>query len=166
MELESQSSSSLIKYHRGGVFVRNPLSYEYEILTEIPDVDLLSLDLPGFLKLLQTECTGSVKSLFYLVPGLEFHLGLKAIKSASDFDDCVQCGVKNEHVLHIYASHTVFELNAATSDQNDPLSDSDSELEDECYNLYDYCSESESETRCRFGEQSISQTLSQYLKKK
>lgn len=103
MESESPASSFFIKYHRGGVFVRNPLSYDYEILSEIFNVDLVSLDLPRFIKLLQSEFTISVKSLFYLVPGLEFHLGLKAIKSDSDFDDCVQCGVNNDHVLHIYA---------------------------------------------------------------
>ena len=128
------------------MFLRDPLSYDYEILSEIPNVDLVSLDLPGFIKLLQTEFTGSVKSLFYLVPGLDFHLGLKAIKSDSDFDACVQCGVNKDNVLHIYAAHEEFELNATTTEHNDPLSDSGSDLEDEDYNVYDYCSETESDT--------------------
>ena len=149
MELESPASSFLIKYHRGGVFVRNPLSYDYEMLSEIPNVDLVSLGLPRFIKFLQSEFTSSVKSLFYLVPGLDFHLGLKAIKSDSDFDECVQCGVNNDHVLHIYASHEEFELNATTGDdnvgENDEPSDSGSDLEDGDFNVYDYCSETESD---------------------
>lgn len=49
MESASTASSFLIKYHWGGVFVRDPLSYDYEILSEIPNVDIVSLDLPGFI---------------------------------------------------------------------------------------------------------------------
>nr|GEX83363.1 transposase, Ptta/En/Spm [Tanacetum cinerariifolium] len=42
---DSQEASFLIKYHWGGVFVRDLLSYDYEILSEIPNVDLVSLGL-------------------------------------------------------------------------------------------------------------------------
>nr|GEZ55025.1 hypothetical protein CTI12_AA319060 [Tanacetum cinerariifolium] len=97
MASDSQEASILIKYHRGGVFVRDPLSYDYEILYEIPNVDLVSLGLAGFISLLETEFTSSVKSLFYLVPGLDFHLGLKPLKCKADFNEC---GVNNDHVLH------------------------------------------------------------------
>nr|GEU75306.1 zinc finger, CCHC-type [Tanacetum cinerariifolium] len=97
----------LIKYHWGGVFVRDPLSYDYEILSEIPNVDLVSLGLAGFMSLLETEFTSFVKSLFYLVPSLNFHLGLKPLKCKADFNECVQCGVNNDHVLHVSEeSHT------------------------------------------------------------
>ncbi|GKB80664.1 hypothetical protein Tco_0947559, partial [Tanacetum coccineum] len=93
MASESQPSTFLIKYHWGGVFVRDPLSYEYEILSKIPDVDLVSLGLAGFINLLKTECTGSVKSIFYLVPGFdsEFDLNESTNKqnndSGSELDD-------------------------------------------------------------------------------
>ncbi|GJX76735.1 hypothetical protein Tco_0323546 [Tanacetum coccineum] len=42
--------------------------------------------LAGFINQLKTACTGYVKSIFYLVPGLEFHLGLKPLKYDTDFD--------------------------------------------------------------------------------
>ncbi|GKA11293.1 hypothetical protein Tco_0690726 [Tanacetum coccineum] len=127
----------------GGVFVRDPLSYEYEILSEIPDVDLVSLGLAGFINQLKTECTGSVKSIFYLVPGLEFHLGLKPIKCYTDFDAFVQCGVNHDHVLHVYSSSSEFDLNESTNEQNN---DSGSELDDDDYNVYDYASSAKSST--------------------
>nr|GEZ62235.1 transposase, Ptta/En/Spm [Tanacetum cinerariifolium]GEZ62240.1 transposase, Ptta/En/Spm [Tanacetum cinerariifolium]GEZ62259.1 transposase, Ptta/En/Spm [Tanacetum cinerariifolium] len=57
MASESQPSTFLIKYHRGGVFVRDHLSYDYEMLSEQPNVDLDSLDLASFLNHLETECT-------------------------------------------------------------------------------------------------------------
>ncbi|GJZ61915.1 hypothetical protein Tco_0618052 [Tanacetum coccineum] len=110
MPSKSQPSTFLIKYHRGGVFVRDPDLYEYKILLEIPDVDLVSLGLAGFINQLKTECTGSVKSIFYLVLGLEFHLGLKPLKYDSDFDAFVQCGVNHDHVLHVYSSSSEFDL--------------------------------------------------------
>ncbi|GJX34570.1 multidrug resistance-associated protein 5 [Tanacetum coccineum] len=143
MASDSQEASFLIKYHRGGVFVRDPLSYDYEILSEIPNVDLVSLGLAGFISLLETEFTSSVKSLFYLVPGLDFHLGLKPLKCEADFKECVECGVNNDHVLHVYASHSEFDLNETTTEQND---NSGSDLEDDDYNVYDYCSSEESDT--------------------
>ncbi|GJS19595.1 hypothetical protein Tco_0448227 [Tanacetum coccineum] len=143
MASDSQEASFLIKYHRGGVFVRDPLSYDYEILSEIPNVDLVSLGLAGFISLLETEFTSSVKSLFYLVHGLDFHLGLKPLKCEADFKECVECGVNNDHVLHVYASHSEFDLNETTTEQND---NSGSDLEDDDYNVYDYCSSEESDT--------------------
>nr|GFA97228.1 hypothetical protein [Tanacetum cinerariifolium] len=115
MASESQPSTFLIKYHWGGVFVRDPLSYEYEILSEIPD------------------------SIFYLVPGLEFHFGLKPLKCYTNFDAFVQCGVNHDHVLHVYSSSSEFDLN----EQNN---DSESELDDDDYNVYDYASSAESDT--------------------
>nr|GEU82720.1 transposase, Ptta/En/Spm [Tanacetum cinerariifolium]GEW11898.1 transposase, Ptta/En/Spm [Tanacetum cinerariifolium] len=139
MASESQPSTFLIKYHRGGVFVRDPLSYEYEILSEILDVDLVSLGLVGFINQLKTECTGSVKSIFYLVPGIEFHLGLKPLKYDTDFDAFVQCGVNHDHVLRVYSSRFEFDIN----EQNN---DSGSELDDDDYNVYDYASSAESDT--------------------
>ncbi|GKC33188.1 hypothetical protein Tco_1040482 [Tanacetum coccineum] len=147
MASESQPSTFLIKYHRVGVFVRYPLSYDYEILSEVPNVDLVSLGLVGFINLLETKCTGSMKSLFYLVPGLEFHLGLKPLKCDTDFDNFVQCGVNNDHVLHVYASHSEFELNETTTEQNLGVhDDSGSDLDDDDYNVYGYCSSKESVT--------------------
>ncbi|GJZ98932.1 multidrug resistance-associated protein 5 [Tanacetum coccineum] len=143
MASDSQEVYFLIKYHRGGVFVRNPFSYDYEILSEIPNVDLVSLGLVGFISLLETEFTSSMKSLFYLVPGLDFHLGLKPLKCEADFKECVECGVNNDHVLHVYASHSEFDLNETTTEQND---NSGSDLEDDDYNVYDYCSSEESDT--------------------
>ncbi|GKD06928.1 hypothetical protein Tco_1186613 [Tanacetum coccineum] len=118
MASDSQEASFLIKYHRGGVFVRDPLSYDYEILSEIPNVDLVSLGLAGFISLLETEFTSSVKSLFYLVPGLDFHLGLEPLKCEADFNKCV---VNNDHVLHVYAYHS--EVDQPLQEMERPLQD-------------------------------------------
>ncbi|GJW55014.1 hypothetical protein Tco_0099099 [Tanacetum coccineum] len=88
-----------------------------------------------------------MKSLFYLVPGLEFHLGLKPLKCDTEFDNFVQCGVNNDHVLHVYASHSEFELNETTTEQNLGVNDdSGSDLDDDDYNVYGYCSSKESVT--------------------
>nr|GEX58497.1 putative ribonuclease H-like domain-containing protein [Tanacetum cinerariifolium] len=104
----------------GGVFVRDHLLYDYEILSEIPNVDLVSLD---------------------------FHLGLKPLKCDTNFDDCVQCGVNNDHVLHVYAFHSEFNLNETTTEQNlRGNDDSVSDLEEDDYNVYDYCNSKESDT--------------------
>ncbi|GJR64872.1 hypothetical protein Tco_0010937 [Tanacetum coccineum] len=96
---------------------------------------------------MKTECIGSVKSLFYLVTGLEFHLGMKSLTCDTDFDAFVQCGIYNDYVSHVYASNSEFELNESTTGQilgvND---DSGSELDDDYYNIYDYCSSAESDT--------------------
>nr|GEV25508.1 hypothetical protein [Tanacetum cinerariifolium] len=99
--------------------------------------------LAGFISLLEIEFTSSVKSLFYLVPGLDFHLGLKQLKYEADCKECVECGVNNDHVLHVYASHSKFDLNETTTEQND---NSESDLEDDDYNVYDYFSSKESDT--------------------
>ncbi|GKA64622.1 hypothetical protein Tco_0764329 [Tanacetum coccineum] len=98
MASESQPSTFLIKYHRGGVFVRDPLLYEYEILSEIPDVDLVSLGLAGFINQLKTECTGSVKSIFYLVSGLdsEFDLNEQNNDRKGQVNHCTLCSA-SEH---------------------------------------------------------------------
>ncbi|GJX99612.1 hypothetical protein Tco_0356631 [Tanacetum coccineum] len=81
------------------------------------------------------------------MPGLEFHLGLKPLKCDSDFDDFVQCGVNNDNVLHMYASHSKFEPNETTTEQNLGVNDdSGSDLDDDDYNVYDYCSSGESDT--------------------
>ncbi|GJR13667.1 hypothetical protein Tco_0796319 [Tanacetum coccineum] len=147
MASKSQEASFLIKYHRGGMFVRDPLSYDYEILSEIPNVDLVSLGLVGFISPLKTEYTSYVKSLFYLVPGLDFHLGLKPLKCETDFNECIQCGVNNDHVLHVYASRSEFDLNETTTKQNlRGNDDSVSDLEEDDYNVYDYYSSEESDT--------------------
>nr|GEX79946.1 hypothetical protein [Tanacetum cinerariifolium] len=84
----------------GGIFIRDPLSYEYEILFKIPDVDLVSL-------------------------GLEFHLGLKPFKCDTDFDAFVQCGVNHDHVLHVYSSSIEFDLNEQNNDSGSELDDDD-----------------------------------------
>ncbi|GKE02325.1 hypothetical protein Tco_1390308, partial [Tanacetum coccineum] len=99
--------------------------------------------LDGFISLLETEFTSYVKSLFYLVPSLGFHLGLQPLKYEVDFNECVECGVNNDHVLHVYAFHSEFDLNETTTEQND---NSGSDLEEDDYNVYDYCSSEESDT--------------------
>ncbi|GJV58948.1 hypothetical protein Tco_1465048 [Tanacetum coccineum] len=137
----------MIKYHRGGVFVRDSLSYDYEILSKIPNVDLVSLGLAGFISLLETEFTSSVKSLFYLVHGLDFHLRLKPLKCETGFNECVQCGVNNDHILHVYVSHSEFDINETTTKKNlRENENSGSDLEEDDYNVYDYCSSEESDT--------------------
>ncbi|GKB49705.1 hypothetical protein Tco_0900458, partial [Tanacetum coccineum] len=75
----------------------------------------------------------SVKPNFYLVPGLEFHLGLKPLKYDTDFDAFVECGVNRDRVLHVYSSSSEFDIKEKNND-------SGSELDDDDYNLYGYSS--------------------------
>nr|GEU55805.1 tetratricopeptide-like helical domain, DYW domain protein [Tanacetum cinerariifolium] len=80
-------------------------------------------------------------SIFYLVPGLDFHLGLKPIKYDTDFDSFVQCGVNHGHDLHVYSSSFEFDLNEQNNDSGSELDDDDDD-----YNVYDYASSAESDT--------------------
>ncbi|GJY51925.1 hypothetical protein Tco_0442772 [Tanacetum coccineum] len=54
MAYSSSSSSYLIGFHRGGVFVRDPFSYDYEMLFEIPNVDMAGMNFVAFVKLLNS----------------------------------------------------------------------------------------------------------------
>nr|GFD52955.1 transposase, Ptta/En/Spm [Tanacetum cinerariifolium] len=56
---------------------------------------------------------------------------------------CVDCGVNINHVLHVYASQSKFDLNETNNEQND---NSGSDLEEDDHNVYDYCSSEESDT--------------------
>ncbi|GKC32461.1 hypothetical protein Tco_1039755 [Tanacetum coccineum] len=123
MASSSSSSSYLIRFHRGGVFVSDPFSYDYEMLSEIPNVEM---DAMNFLK-----------------------LGLRTLKTDNDLAQCVEVAAKNDNVVDIYVSHSVFDFCDATSssrqhvdnvEQNDA---SDSDLDDDDYNIYEYDSESE-----------------------
>ncbi|GJW73223.1 hypothetical protein Tco_0132593 [Tanacetum coccineum] len=145
MASSSSSSTFLIKFHRGGVFVRDPFSYDFEILSEIPNVDLVTLGYVGFVKLLVSECSSDMKQIFYRVPGLDFELGLKPLKNDADLVECIECGTKNDYVLHIYVSHSVFDLHDATATTSQQNVDSESDLEDD-YNIFDYNSSEESDT--------------------
>ena len=82
MATSSSSSTFLIKFHRGGVFVRDPnLVYDFDILTEIPNVNVLDLGFVGLVKLLVSQCTScDIKQIFYCIPGLDLDLGLKTLK--------------------------------------------------------------------------------------
>nr|GEZ32082.1 transposase, Ptta/En/Spm [Tanacetum cinerariifolium] len=72
---------------------------------------------------------------------------LKPLKCDDDFDAFVQCSVNNDHVLHVYSSSSEFDLNESTIEQNVRVkNDSGSELDDDDYNIYDYCSSVESDT--------------------
>ncbi|GKC14678.1 hypothetical protein Tco_1011460 [Tanacetum coccineum] len=53
--------------------------------------------------------------VLYLVPGLDFELGLKTLENDEDLAKCVECGARNYYVLHIYVSHFVFDLHDATA---------------------------------------------------
>ncbi|GJR15684.1 hypothetical protein Tco_0798336 [Tanacetum coccineum] len=115
MASSSSSFTYLIKFHLGRVFVRGPFSYAYEILTEIPNVDMVALNFVSFVKLLVSECSSDTKQFFYHVLGLELKLGLRIFKNDEDLAQCIELGDKNGNVLDIYVSHTVFELHDATS---------------------------------------------------
>ncbi|GJV20104.1 hypothetical protein Tco_1369124 [Tanacetum coccineum] len=145
MASSSSSSTFLIKFHRGGVFVRDPFSYDFEILFEIPNVDLITLGYVGFVKLLVSECSSDIKQIFYRVPGLDFELGLKPLKNDADLVECIECGTKNDYALHIYVSHYVFDLHDATATTSQQNVDTESDLEDD-YNIFDYNSSEESDT--------------------
>ncbi|GJR31244.1 transposase, MuDR, plant [Tanacetum coccineum] len=149
MASSSSSSSYLIRFHRGGVFVSDPFSYDYEILSEIPNVEMDAMNFVSFVKLLVSECSSDIKQIFYQVPGLELKLGLRTLKTDNDLAQCVEVAAKNDNVVDIYVSHSVFDFCDATSssrqhvdnvEQNDA---SDSDLDDDDYNIYEYDSESE-----------------------
>ncbi|GJR37178.1 transposase, MuDR, plant [Tanacetum coccineum] len=145
MAYSSSSSSYLIRFHRGGVFVRDPFSYDYEMLSEIPNVDLGAINFIGFVKLLVSECSSDIKQIFCHVAGLLLELGLRTLKSDEDLAKYVELGAQNDNVLDIYVSHSVFEFFDATSNSKQQVGndehndDSDSDLDD----VYVYDSESE-----------------------
>ncbi|GJU22648.1 (R)-mandelonitrile lyase-like protein [Tanacetum coccineum] len=145
MASSSSSSTFLIKFHRGGVFVRDHFSYNFEILSEIPNVDLVTMGYVGFVKLLVSECSSDIKQIFYHVSGLDFELGLKPLKNDADLVECIECGTKSYYVLHIYVSHSVFDLHDATAITSQQNVDTESDLEDD-YNIFDYNSSEESDT--------------------
>ncbi|GKF14594.1 hypothetical protein Tco_0056056, partial [Tanacetum coccineum] len=64
MTSSSSSSSYLIRFHRGGVFVSDPFSYDYEMLSEIPNVEMDAMNFVSFVKLLVSECSSDIKQIF------------------------------------------------------------------------------------------------------
>ncbi|GJU68115.1 hypothetical protein Tco_1254374 [Tanacetum coccineum] len=72
--------------------------------------------------------------MFYLYPSKDLDSGLRCLNSDAQLKECVECG-KNDCVVHINLSSSVFELNEADG--------SDSDLEDD---FYDYFSEDDSDT--------------------
>ncbi|GJT92874.1 hypothetical protein Tco_1081719 [Tanacetum coccineum] len=145
MASSSSSSSYLIRFHRGGVFVRDPFSYDYEMLSEIPNVDMGAMNFVGFVKLLVSECSSDIKQIFYHVAGLSLELGLRTLKNDEDLAKCVELGAQNDNVLDIYVSDSVFDFFDATSSSKQHVGnaehndDSDNDLDDE----FVYDSESE-----------------------
>ncbi|GJT78122.1 transposase, MuDR, plant [Tanacetum coccineum] len=89
MASSSSSSSYLIRFHRGGVFVRDPFSYDYEMLSEIPNVDMGAMNFVSFVKLLVSECSSDIKQIFYHVASLSLELGLRTLKNDEDLAKCV-----------------------------------------------------------------------------
>ncbi|GJY94916.1 transposase, MuDR, plant [Tanacetum coccineum] len=55
MASSSSSSSYLIRFHRGGVFVRDHFSYDYEMLSEIPNVDMGAMNFVGFVNFCEVK---------------------------------------------------------------------------------------------------------------
>ncbi|GJT96911.1 hypothetical protein Tco_1092429 [Tanacetum coccineum] len=135
MASSSQSSNFVINFHRGGSFVRNPLTYDFEILSKVENVDLSSMDYDALGRLIGSEFSGEVKSMFYLLSGKDLDSGLRCLNSDAQLKECVECGKKNDFVVDIYLSSSVFELNGGDG--------SDSDLEDD---LFDYFSEEDSDT--------------------
>nr|GEV77074.1 transposase, Ptta/En/Spm [Tanacetum cinerariifolium] len=110
------------------MFVRDPFSYDFEILSEISNVDLVTLGYVGFVKLLVVEFSSDMKQIFYRMPSLDLELGLKPLKNDADL---VECGTKNDYVLHIYVSHSVFDLHDATATTSQQNVDTESDLKDD-----------------------------------
>ncbi|GKE48777.1 hypothetical protein Tco_1480035 [Tanacetum coccineum] len=119
MASSSSSSSYLIRFHHGGVFVRDHFSYDYEMLSEIPNVDMGAINFVGFVKLLVSECSSDIKQFFYHVAGLGLELGLRTLKNDEDLAKCIDS-----------------KQQVGNAEHND---DSDSDLDD----VYVYDSESE-----------------------
>ncbi|PWA99577.1 hypothetical protein CTI12_AA005660 [Artemisia annua] len=152
MASSSSTSTFLIKFHRGGVFVRDPFSYDYDMLSEIKNVNVSELGYVGLVKLLVAQCASDIQQFFYVVPGLDLEAGLRSLKNEADLKKCVELGEKHGNVLDIYVSHSVFELHDATSpnalpqvENVQPNDDSDSDLEGD-YNIFEYDTEEESDT--------------------
>ncbi|GJZ93379.1 hypothetical protein Tco_0665444 [Tanacetum coccineum] len=149
MASSSSSSSYLLRLHRGGVFVRDPFYYDYKMLSKIPNIYMGGMNFVGFVKLLVNECSSDIKQFFYHVASLSLKLGLRTLKNDEDLAKCVELGAKNDNVLDIYVSHSVFDFFNATSSSQQHVGnvehndDSDSDLDD----VFIYDSESkESET--------------------
>ncbi|GJU33169.1 hypothetical protein Tco_1176758 [Tanacetum coccineum] len=81
MASSSQSSNFVINFHRGCSFVRNPLTYDFEILSKVENVDISSMDYDALGRLIGSEFSGEVKSMFYLLPGKDLDSGLRCLNS-------------------------------------------------------------------------------------
>ncbi|GJT76352.1 transposase, MuDR, plant [Tanacetum coccineum] len=79
MASSSQSSNFVTNFHRGGSFVRNPLTCDFEILSKVENVDLSSMDYDAIGRLIRSEFSGEVKSMFYLLPGKDLDSGLSSV---------------------------------------------------------------------------------------
>ncbi|GKC42575.1 (R)-mandelonitrile lyase-like protein [Tanacetum coccineum] len=86
MASSSQSSNFVINFHRGGSFVRNPLTYDFEILVKVKNVDLSSMDYDALGRLILSEFSSEVKSMFYLLPGKDLDSGLSSMFELNEAD--------------------------------------------------------------------------------
>ncbi|GJU03902.1 (R)-mandelonitrile lyase-like protein [Tanacetum coccineum] len=86
MASSSQSSNFVINFHRGGSFVRNPLTYDFEILVKVENVDLSSMDYDALGRLILSEFSSEVKSMFYLLPGKDLDSGLSSMFELNEAD--------------------------------------------------------------------------------
>ncbi|GJT88037.1 hypothetical protein Tco_1069754 [Tanacetum coccineum] len=143
MASSSSSSSYLIRFHRGGVFVRGPFSYDYEMLSEIPNVDMGAMNFVGFVKLLVSECSSDIKQIFYHVVGLSLELGLRTLKNDEDLAKCIELGAQNDNVLDIYVSHSVSDFFDATSSSKQQVGNDEHNGDSDLDDVYVYDSESE-----------------------
>ena len=84
MASSSSTSTFLIKFHRGSVFVRDPFSYDYDMLSEITNVNVSELGYVGLVKLLVAQCASDIQQFFYVVPGLDLEAGLRSLKNEAD----------------------------------------------------------------------------------
>ncbi|GJZ56047.1 hypothetical protein Tco_0611240 [Tanacetum coccineum] len=144
MASSSSSSTYLIRFHCGGVFVGDPFSYDYEILSEIPNVDMGAMNFVGFVKLLVSECSSDIKQIFYHVAGLSLELGLRTLKNDEDLAKCVELGNQNDNVLDIYVSHSVFDFFDATSSSKQQVGNAEhnDDIDNDLDDVYVYDSES------------------------
>ncbi|GJZ96913.1 hypothetical protein Tco_0669247 [Tanacetum coccineum] len=107
MASSSSSSTYLIKFHSGGVFGRDPFSYDYEILTELPNVDLVALNF----------------------------LGLRTLKNDGDLAQCVELGnveQKDDSDSDLEGDYNIFEYDSESEESDiasfDHLSDGKEEV--------------------------------------
>ncbi|GKC58349.1 hypothetical protein Tco_1085947 [Tanacetum coccineum] len=131
MASSSSSSTYLIKFHHGDIFVRDPFSYDYEILNKIPNVNMAALDFVSFVKLLVSECGKNGNVLDIYVSHTVFELHDATYSSQQDVGNVEQ---NDDSDSDLDGDYNIYEFDSESEESDttsvDHLSDGEEEVYD------------------------------------